>query len=346
MESCKQTQSNGRLWPYLLGAVSGTLFIALAACGTGDHGAYTAGGELGRIVLRAITIVLLLWIVPALWARLAHRISPWMLLGLAALAFGCGLLFSGDAMTALYAVILIALPGAGLYGLQKLRLSNFRTVLYESFIVLAALFGFLCLNDMIKTGDAYRSFRHVIGLYEEILGEWNALLGELGGAQISSTFEELLKAVRQSPEVIFVPLLMTVAMTAGLSVTLFSHLFNRRGGAELTALPPFAEWRCERWYVYLTAGFLLVTMVLGATGVQAADALSGVAGVLWRMPCMLGGLCALRRIALRAGRKWIFWVAIAMLVTLPMFAWMILAVIGMMSAMRKPANAGEDGIRK
>ncbi len=61
---------------------------------------------------------------------------------------------------------------------------------------------------------------------------------------------------------------------------------------------------------------------------------------------MLGGLCALRRIALCAGRKWIFWVAIAMLVTLPMFAWMILAVIGMMSAMRKPANAGEDGIRK
>ena len=38
--------------------------------------------------------------------------------------------------------------------------------------------------------------------------------------------------------------------------------------------------------------------------------------------------------------------SIAMLITLPLFAWMILAVIGMMSALRKPAGAGEDGIRR
>ena len=346
MESCKQTQSNDRVWPYLLGAVFGTLLMAAVACGTGDHGAYTASEELGLILLRAIAVVLLLLIVPALWARLAHRISPWVLLGLAAFTFTCGLLLSGDAMTALYAVLLIALPGAGLFGLQKLRLSNFRTVLYESFIVLAALFGFLCLNDMVKFGDAYRPFKHVIGLYGTILEEWNALLGELGGTQISTAAAELISEVRKSPEALFVPMLMTVAMTAGLSVTLFSHLFNRRGDAELTTLPPFSEWRCERWYVYLAAGFLLVTMLLGAMGVQGGDALSGVAGVLWRMPCTLAGLCTVRSIGLRLKKGWIFWIAIAMLVTLPMFAWMALAVIGMMSALRRPSNAGEDGIRK
>ena len=91
---------------------------------------------------------------------------------------------------------------------------------------------------------------------------------------------------------------------------------------------------------------MLVTMLLGAMGVQGGDALSGVAGVLWRMPCTLAGLCTVRSIGLRLGKSWIFWIAIAMLVTLPMFAWMILAVIGMMSALRRPSNAGEDGIRK
>ena len=94
MESCKQTQLNDRIWPYLLGAFFGTLLTVLAACWTGAHGEYTASEELGLILLRAIAVVLLLLIVPALWARLAHRISPWVLLGLAALAFGCGLLLS------------------------------------------------------------------------------------------------------------------------------------------------------------------------------------------------------------------------------------------------------------
>ena len=346
MENCNRSELSDRLWPYLLGTAAGTLLTALVACGPGNHGASAVGEMFGEIVLRAIALVLLLWIVPALWARLAHRVSPWVLLALAAFAFGCGILFSGDAMTALYATLLIALPGAGLFGLQKLRLSNFRTVLYESFVILAALFGFLCLDNMIRFGDAYRSFRNVIGLYGKVLAEWNALLEELGGTQISSVIAELIAEIRQYPEVIFMPMLLIAAMTAGLSGTLFSHLFNRNGGAALSPLPPFELWRCERWYVLLSVGLTFVTMLLSILQSPSAEALSGVASVLWRIPCSLAGLCTVRYLGQQTGRKWIFWIAVGLLIVLPSAAVMLLALIGMLSAMRKPTNVGEDGIRK
>ena len=135
-------------------------------------------------------------------------------------------------------------------------------------------------------------------------------------------------------------------MTAGLTNTLFSHLFNRNGGVELVPLPRFELWRCERWYVVLCAVFLLVTLILGMSGVQAGDALSSVAGVLWRMPCLLAGLCTVRFLALQTGKKWIFWIAVAGLILLPTAGWMVLALIGALSALRKPMNVGEDGIRK
>ena len=346
MEFCKQTKSKERIWLYLIAAVGGTVLLTLSASGTKIFVANTASDELGLILLRAIAVVLLLWIVPALWARLAYRISPLVLLGLAAVTFGCGFLFSGDAITALYAVLLIALPGAGLFGLQKLRLSNFRTVLYESFVILAALFGFLCLGDMIRFGDAYRPFRHVVGLYGTILDAWTALLGESGGTQLSIAVAELISEIRNSPEALFVPMLTAAALTAGFSNTLFSHLMNRNGAAELTPLPPFAMWRCERWYVILSFGFMLVTMTLAMFGLQAAEALSSVAGLLWRLPCTLAGLCVLRYVGLQTHKNWIFWVAFAMLFASPTIAPILLSMIGTMSALRKPMNVGGDGTQK
>ena len=66
---------------------------------------------------------------------------------------------------------------------------------------------------------------------------------------------------------------------------------------------------------------------------------------MWRMPCMLGGLCALRRLGVRYKRMWIFWVSIALLITLPPAASVMLTLLGFLSALRKPMNAGEDGER-
>ena len=343
MESCNRTQSNGRLWLILFAAL-GTFLLAFIPSGAWLNGTQTAAETLSAILLKQVLCVLLLLVVPSLWAGLAFRISPWMLLGLSALAFGCGLLVTGKPVDALYSALLAALPGAGLWGLLKLKLSNFRAVIYGSFAILAALFGFVCLKDLIRTGDAYASFRELIRLYGQFLR--GIALPDVGLEGLTEEIASLIDSLRANAENYCIPLLLMPAMAAALSNVLFAHLWTRNGGADLTPLPRFSEWRCERWYVLLSAGLLLVTMFLGMAGVGAANALSGVAAVMWRMPCMLGGLCAVRRIGLLTGRKWLFWAAIVLLVLMPTAMSMILSLIGLMSALRKPMNVGEDGKRK
>ena len=61
---------------------------------------------------------------------------------------------------------------------------------------------------------------------------------------------------------------------------------------------------------------------------------------------MLGGLCAMRRLGARFKRMWIFWVSIALLITLPPAGGFLLTMLGFLSGLRKPMNAGEDGERK
>lgn len=345
MESSHRTQSNDRIWLCIFAAI-GTFLLAFVPSGAWLFGTETAAKTLSASFLKQILTVLLLCIVPSVWARLAFRISPWALLALTAFAFGCGLLVNGDPKEALYTTMLCALPGAGLWGLFRLKLSNFKTVIYESFVILLALFGFVCLKDLIRTGDAYASYKELVRLYGQYLSRIVLMETGLDGIALTKEITSAIDVFRVNAENYCVPLLLMPAMAAALSDTLFSHLLNRNGGADLSPLPRFSEWRCERRYVLLCAGFLLVTTLLSMAGVPAASALSGIAGVLWRLPCMLGGLCAVRRIALLTGRKWIFWIAVGLLVLLLPAVGIGLAVIGLLAALRKPMNVGEDGKRE
>ena len=226
----------------------------------------------------------------------------------------------------------------------KLKLSNFRAVIYGSFVILAALFGFMCLKDLIRTGDAYASFRELIRLYGQFLR--GITLPDVGLEGLTEEIATLIDSLRANAENYCIPLLLMPAMAAALSNVLFTHLWTRNDGADLTPLPRFSAWRCERWYVLLTAGLLLVTILLGMAGLSEAGALSDVAAVMWRMPCMLGGLCTVRRLSLLSGRKWLFWAGVVLFVLLPTAMSMVLSLIGLMSALRKPMNVGEDGRRK
>lgn len=343
MEICNRTQSTERLWLFLPAAAVGTFLLAFVPSGAWLGGAAAPGAALSAMFLKQFLTVQLLCVVPSLWARIAHRISPTVLLGLAAFAFGCGWLINGNAADALYTTLLCALPGTGLWGLQKLKLSNFRAVIYGSFLILAALFGFVCLRDLIRTGDAYTSYKNMVDLYGQMLNGYLSSGELLYGSELAQEGNALVDMFRSNPESYCVTGLLIVAMAASLSGTLFSHLWNRNGEADLVPLPRFAQWRCERWYVYLTAGFMLATMLLSMAHVQAAESLSGVAGALWRMPCMLGGLCTVRRIGNRTGKGWIFWVTAAMLIVLPSATGMVLSVLGLLSAVMGPKNVGEDG---
>ena len=346
MESCNRTKSTDRIGLYLAAAALGTLALAFVPSDAWLGGMTQPAAMLLASLVKQFLTVMLLLIVPSVTAWLAQRISPWAVLGLIAFAFGAGLLVTGDPKDALYTTALCALPGAGLYGLQRLKLSNFRTVIYASFVNLAAMFAFVCLRDLIRSGDAYASYKQLVAAYGEMMNRLAVSAdptGELGFAEESET---IVKMLRVNAEAYCTAILLVPAMTTGLSNVLFSHLWNRHGGADIVKLPPFSEWRCERGYVIFAGGFLLATMLLGMFGWQTADALSGIAAVMWRMPCMLGGLCALRRLGARFRRMWIFWVSIALLITLPLAAGVMLTLLGFMAALRKPMNAGEDGERK
>lgn len=346
MEYCDQTKSRDLRWLLALGAAAGTFLLIFVPSDRWLSGGAVPGNALTAILFKLLLTAALLLIVPALWARLAQRVSPWVLVFLTGFAYGSGLLLFGDALSALYAAALIVLPGLGLYALQRMRLSNFRTVLYESFLILAGMFVCACLSDLIREGDAYLSAKRILALYAETLTGFDLEFAEIGGSQLLSTAQELVREMKLSAELIAVPMMLSAAMAAGLSNTLFSHLLNRRGGALLTELPRFEDWRCERWYVILIVAFSLVTFLLRLFGLKDAEALSAVADVLWRMPCALAGLCAVRSLAVSAHKGWIFWIAFAMLLTLPPVALLILTVVGMLASLRQKSKVGEDGLRK
>ena len=351
MDFYKRSESKNLHWLLLIGAVAGT-----AALGFVPSGAWLAlSAEDDPVLLLAVyalkqtLTVLLLCAVPALWARLGHRTSAWSLLGLSAIAFGIGLLITRDAKMALYTLLFIALPGVGLYGLQKLRLSNFQTVLYESVIVLLALFGYVCLPELIANGDAYLPFRTVIGAYERIVKEMQAVFASAEGTLPYADFSslaDLTAEYRLNAEVFGVPILMIPAMTAGLSNVLLSHLMNRHGGAELRTLPPFAEWRCSRTFVIAVAVFAIAAYFLSLTGRNGMEALAGAASMLWRFPCALAGLCAVRRLSLRVHKGWIFVIVCCVSAAVPIMSLPALALVGMLSSMRKRTNVGEDGLKQ
>lgn len=346
MEYCDQTKSRDLRWLLALGAAAGTFLLIFVPSDRWLNGGAAPGNALTAALLKLLLTVVLLTIVPALWARLAQRVSPWTLVFLSGLAYGSGVLLSGDAISALYAAALVVLPGLGLYALHRMRLSNFRTVIYESFLILAGMFVCACLSDLIREGDAYRSAKQILALYEETLAGLNLEFAEIGGSELLSTAQELVRMLKLSAEMIAVPMMLSAAMVAGLSNTLFSHLLNRRGGAVLTELPRFEDWRCERWYVVLIVAFSLVTFLLRLFGLKDAEALSAVADVLWRMPCALAGLCTVRSLAVRTHKGWIFWIAFAMLFTLTPIALLLLTVVGMLASLRSKSKVGEDGLQK
>ena len=337
METYIRSKPNDFRWLITLGAAAGTLLLVLVSAW--NPRPELPGATLMFLMIKALLTLVVLTVVPSLWARSAAVVSPWILLGLAALSFGCGMLVFRDAKTAGYAALLCTLPGVGLFALQKLGISNFRTVLYGSFVILAALYCRFCLPGLLETGDGYAWFRNAVTLLGKSIEPTGLLEASFAGVKLS----DVIELYRDSAEAICISAMLAGAMAASLSNTLLSHLYNRNGGAALTPLPRFAQWRCERWYVILSAVLAIGTYLLGMFGWETASALFSAADVLWRLPCMLAGLCAVRDIGLHMGRGWIVWIALGMLVMLPSVGGILLVVIGMLASLRKPLNTGKNG---
>ena len=350
MESCKQRKSTAAYWLPALGAAAGALLLVFVPSGVWLSVGKTAAADaqLGASLLKQALTVLLLLAVPALWARTAQIVSPWMLLFLSGMTVGFGMMLLADLRSALFAAMPVVIPGVGLYALQRVKLSNFRTVLYESFLTLVGLYGLVCLPDLIEHGDAYLEVKRIAGLYGQV---FDALVQSSASAEGSAAdavrmLKELIDSYRMNADLICVPVLMGPAMAAGLSATLLSHRLNRNGGAELSPLPRFQDWRCERWYVMGAAAFSLGASLARFSGSQTAEAIAGVAQTALLLPCALAGLAAIRRISRRANRNWPFVLACAGLVLLPGFILNLLMILGILSSLVIRKNVGEDGVRK
>ena len=350
MESCKQRESTARLWLPALGAAAGAMLLVFVPSNVwlAVADAAPADVQLGVSLLKQFLTVLLLLAVPALWARTAQIVSPWMLLFLSGMTVGFGMVLLADFKGALYAALPVVIPGAGLYALQRMKLSNFRTVLYESFLVLVGLFGLVCLPDLIAHGDAYLEARRIAALYGQVTAALTdvPMTPDSNAAALIGGIKELIDGYRVNADVICVPILMAPPMAAGLSAVLLSHRMNRRGEAALSPLPRFRDWRCERWYVFGVSAVSIAAMLARYSGSQTANALAGVAEIALLLPCSLAGLAAVRRLSYRANRNWPFVLACILLILLPGIVMNLLMMLGILSSIVNRTNVGEDGKRK
>ena len=334
-------------WLWLLLAALGTLLLAFVPSAAwlkvpADGDPYAL---LSAYLAKQFLTVMLLLIVPALFARSAHAFGLWTLVALSALAYAAGYVLTKDLSQALYTLLLAAMPGVALYVLQRMKLSNFRTVLYESVFVLFALFGYVCLKDLLENGDAFLPFKNVISVYERMAQGFAPYFTSETGA-LDDRYAALLDIVadyRLNANVIGVPVLTVPAMAAGLSNVLFSHLLNCRGGAELTPLPPFSAWRCERVFVFVTTAITLAAYLLAMTGVNGMESLSSTAMLVWRFPCALAGASAIYGIGVQMKKRWIFVIVCCGALALPTFGLTLLSVAGMIASLRKPTNDRKDG---
>ncbi len=290
--------------------------------------------------LKVLLFVPLLAVTPALWARSAWRTHPAALGALALIAYLTGFSLSHDGVAALYSVGLIAPAGILLYGMQRMRFSNFRIVFYGSLALLLGLFIRFAVPHMAESGDAFRSMRVLVAAYETL---WNEVTGDalaqnmlqaLGSGE--DLTGDLLKSFRLNAEEYFVELLYYPAAFAALSGGLLSHLFNRKGEVELLPLPPFEQWQVESGYFYGTLALTGISYVLMLSGVRYGAALLRVGYALWMLPMSLAGLCTLKRWTKR--KPWLFAILSAAAIVLYSMFGAMLTFVGMLGFLQDRAG--------
>lgn len=292
-------------------------------------------GLLGTVFVRTVLFVTLLCVTPALWARSAWRWHPAVLAGLSVIAFAVGTLLGGP-LQGLYITGMIVPIGIALYVAQRFRVSNFKLVFYGSILILLGLFLLICVPTMISDGDAFLPMRNVVDAYRVIWETSSADVLAVDSSQMAKTLTENVSAMlldyKMNANEYLISFLYVPSAIAALLNTLLSHAFNRKGGAELKPLPPFADWMVEPTYFYGALAFLVITGFVSMFGSETAIGLSQTAFILWVMPMGLLGLCTVH--SWTKSKGWILvLVIVGTIVMLPMSLW-ALTVIGIFGFMR------------
>ena len=281
-------------------------------------------------VLKAITVVPLLCVVPALWSRIAWRMNPAVIGLLSVIAFVTGFVCTGSAREGLYAMLFIAPTGAVVHLMQRAGYSNFRVVFYGSILILTGLFARICLPSLVAEGDAFLPLRNLAAAYET---EWNYMAQSITGGDESRMesallFSDMLKEMRLYPEISTLQILYYPAALAALANGLLSHLFNRDGSAQLVKLPPFEDWQVDPAYFYGSLALTILSYILSMTGASYGVGLMQVAYAIWLLPMSLAGLSAVKYWTKR--RPWVFILTCVLTGTMFSLFAQILAVFGML----------------
>ena len=297
-------------------------------------------------VLRAILIVPLLCVVPALWSRTAWRLTPYVIGALTLVTFVTGYACTGSVKEGLYAVLFIAPAGAVIHLMQRAGYSNFRVVFYGSILILAGLFARICLPSMISDGDAFLPLRNLAAAYET---EWNYMAQSITGGDESRMesamlFSDMLKEMRVYPEISTLEILYYPAALAALSNGLLSHLFNRDGSAELVKLPPFEEWQVDPAYFYGSLALTILSYAMTMMGASYGMGLMQVSYVIWLLPMALAGLSAVKYWTKR--RPWIFIVTCVLTGAMFSLVAQILAIFGMLRFVQQRMKRRMSGENK
>lgn len=343
MESINSSRRDGKKYGSVLLALLATAvlglvpFLKISPVGTeAEMAAVVVNALLGSLLT-----LLLMAIVPSLWAYACRRTQPlWVAVLTAVLLAVSYWATEGDWTVSLCTVGMVLIPSVGMIILQNRRGSNFQVVAYGALLLLIGFGVRVCLPSLLKEGDSFAAVRAVVDAYYMLC---EPTLRSAAGILLQEEAVELLLDTvvhfRTYAELYVMMYLYEAAAGLALCNGLLVHAFNRKQRVDLVALPPFREWRVERGYFYGSSALLAVSLVLYLCNVSAVEGLLNVMTSVWSYPLMLAGLCACRRIA--KDRVWLFIIVCVAVVTLPYMA-SILSAIGLFSTISDIRKAREE----
>lgn len=225
--------------------------------------------------------VLTMLAVPAVWAAMAFRTHPVMLIvagGLVCL-FGW---FMGYGTLSCLCILGMAVPaGAFLWYSQRERMGNFQSVMYVSVLLTFGLFLLFCVPDLLSSGDPYASIRTYFAVVPEMFAGTNL-------------YDAALTLVSRIDEMMIACFYAFGAAYAFVNVLLL-HAFNKgRKDMPLCPLGPFGTWFAPYGYVMVSGALCLVAAVLSATvNTPMVSTLSMLLYEMWALPLFVTGVNAL-----------------------------------------------------
>ena len=278
--------------------------------------------------------VLTMFVVPAVWAVMAFRTHPIMLLPAAGLVFAFGV-FMGFGMLNSACILGMAVPaGCLLWFSQKERMGNFQSVMFVSILLTFGLFLLFCLPDLLSGGDPYASIR----------AYFTRSVSLLEGLAVYNTAVLLVSRIDEMMVACFFMFAGVYALVNVLAL----HAFNRgRKNMPLCPLGPFGTWFAPYGYVMVSGGLGLgATLLSAAVDTPVISALSLLLYEMWAMPMRLTGAnCLFGLLSRRRPRgqaKVIFAIVLgASLLLSSQIAQMALLLLGLIGVIRR-RQAGKE----